>query len=275
MGNINAPEIEYFKSYSDEIKSKFQRIKSLTSHTGSSGDYHEEILRTVIRNFLTKRYSVKKGFIYKGQENISKQIDILIIDESLPAAYIFQEGDFAIVLPEAVVATIEVKTTLKKPDFIKAIDNIKSVNELYADPLRPMPYPFTLIFGYSGTTITDKLLDSWFKSKPDLKGREFLSPSAIFFFNDEYLLTRHTEQGAWSYFGKYYHNTKKTTQHGDVGWQLSIILAMIVSKCEAKESYKTHHFPENLAEQLIQGEGSVIAQTKYAFGEGVSKIIEA
>lgn len=35
MANINAPDIEFFKSYTDEIAGKFQRIKTLVSHTGS------------------------------------------------------------------------------------------------------------------------------------------------------------------------------------------------------------------------------------------------
>lgn len=32
MANINAPNIEYFESYSNEIVSKFQRIKQLVPY---------------------------------------------------------------------------------------------------------------------------------------------------------------------------------------------------------------------------------------------------
>src|SRR3989338_2723259 len=129
MANINAPQIEYFESFANEITSKFRRLQNLVDHPTASGDYHEEILRTVLRNFLSKRFSVKKGFIYAGPEKVSKQIDLLVVDENSPAAYIFQEGDFAIVMPEAVVAVMEIKTTLNAPDFDFSIQNIASAKQ--------------------------------------------------------------------------------------------------------------------------------------------------
>src|SRR3989338_6665288 len=124
MANINAPRIEYFESFANEILSKFRRLQSIVGHPTTSGDYHEEIIRTVLRNFLSKRFSVKKGFIYASQDKVSKQIDLIVIDENSPAAYIFQEGDFAIVIPQAVVAVMEVKTTLNAPNFDQALENI-------------------------------------------------------------------------------------------------------------------------------------------------------
>ncbi|QQR52000.1 hypothetical protein IPG36_05360 [bacterium] len=92
MANIKSAEISYYDSFAAEMMGKFQRLAKLVNHGGINGDYHEEILRTVLRNFLSKRYSVKTGFIYQDSEHVSKQVDILIIDENVPAAYIFQEG---------------------------------------------------------------------------------------------------------------------------------------------------------------------------------------
>lgn len=269
MANINAPDIEYFESYVDEIKGKFQRIKTLTSHRVSSGDYHEEILRTVIRNFLTKRYSVKKGFIYQGKDNVSNQIDIMIIDETMPAAYLFQEGDFAIVIPEAVVAILEVKTKLNAGNFDKAIDNIASAKRLSQFKASP----FAIVFAYGGTTPSDENLDTWFKRPIPTKYKEdfFLGPNAIIFFEEGCLLTRHKENGDWDPNEKYYHKTFRNPPANDSGWQLSIILAMIISACEAGEMRRTHSFPDNIAARLIQGEGSSISHNRFSFGEGVSK----
>ncbi|QQG40561.1 MAG: hypothetical protein HYV37_03260 [Candidatus Levyibacteriota bacterium] len=269
MANINAPDIEYFESFVDEIKGKFQRIKTLTSHRVTSGDYHEEILRTIIRNFLTKRYSVKKGFIYKGKGDVSNQIDIMIVDETMPAAYLFQEGDFAIVIPEAVIAILEVKTTLNAGDFDNAVENIASAKRLSKFKVNP----FSIIFGYSGTTPSDKNLNKWFKRPSPTKLKEdfVLGPNAIMFFKDGCLLTRHKDNGGWDSNGKYYHKAFRDPPVSDSGWQLSIILAMIISACETGEMRRTHFFPANIAGRLIQGEGSSISHNRFSFGEGISK----
>ncbi len=51
MGNINAPEIEYFESFANEIASKFQRVKHLVDHRVSSGNYHEVIFTHCFKEF--------------------------------------------------------------------------------------------------------------------------------------------------------------------------------------------------------------------------------
>lgn len=269
MGNINAPSITYFESFVAEIKGKFQRIKNLTDHTGTSGDYHEEIIRTTIRNFLTKRFSVKKGFIYKGPGEVSRQIDIMIIDETSPAAYLFQEGDFAIVLPDAVVAVIEVKTSLKATDFDKAVENIASVKSLYE-----YGTPRGIIFGYSGTEPKHSTMNSWFTRDVPSKysSNQKLHPDIIFFFEYGCLFTRHEDDGSWNSYGKYYHRTFREGDEDDTAWQLSIILATILSACEESEMRMSHEFPKNIGSDLIQGRGSSISTERFALGEGMTHL---
>jgi hypothetical protein len=91
----------YYDSFAKEIISKFQRVRSLVSHNPTNGEYHEEILKVVLKNFLSKRFSVKTGFVYKNEFEVSNQVDIMIVDEYRVSAYIYQEGDFAIVRPSA------------------------------------------------------------------------------------------------------------------------------------------------------------------------------
>ena len=277
MGNINAPSVDYFESFASEIESKFQRIKNLVTHRASSGDYHEEIIRTILRTFLTKRYSVKKGFIYAGEGNVSNQLDILIIDENSPAAYLFQEEDFAIVIPSSVVAFMEVKTTLNAPDFDTAIQNIESAKKL-------LEFPHTIpgiVFGYDGTKPSDDILDNWFKRPIPAtfkdKEKNLLAPNAFMFFTDGQLLVRYTKEGKWELGGEYYHrilrddSVKRDKSVSDTGWQISLILAMIISACEFREMKKTHFFQDGVAGKLIQSEGSGISHSRFAFGEGLSK----
>ena len=114
---------QYFDSFAEELLAKFRRVGHLVSHNPTSGDYHEEILRVVLRNFVSKRYSVKTGFVYENDTEVSNQVDVLVVDKYHASAYIYQEGDFAIVRPHATVAAIEIKTVLSATEFDKALKN--------------------------------------------------------------------------------------------------------------------------------------------------------
>jgi hypothetical protein len=270
MGNINAPQIEYFESFAKELIGKFRRLQNLVDHPTTSGDYHEEILRVVLRNFLSKRFSVKSGFVYAGPQSVSKQVDLLIVDENSPAAYIFQEGDFAIVMPKAVVAAVEVKTSLKAGDFDQSIDNIASVKRL-------MEFPADLagiVFGFDGTNPTDHNLDKWFKRPvpSQYADNEVVVPDAIMFFNSNSLLLRCNENQRIGPDGKYYHRLIAASEdHGETSaLQLSIVLAMIINACEHKQFRDTHQFVDRNGFNLFQAEKGRLLLDRFAFGEGQS-----
>jgi hypothetical protein len=270
MGNINAPEIEYFQSFADEIASKFQRVKRLVDHRVSSGNYHEVILRTVLRNFLSKRYSVKTGFIYKDNDHVSNQMDILIIDENTPAAYIFQEDDFVIVMPNAVVAAIEVKTTLNAGDFDTALENIASAKRLFDLPAQLR----TIIFSYQGTPASEANLDAWFKRRAAtaIKDEPVLGPHAISFFEQRTLMMRFNPVNNAINDG---HNYHKICQYEDDpnknenGWHLSLLLALILGACEDRQVRLTGRFlGESHAGKLIQSQNSFVDEQGYGLGIG-------
>jgi hypothetical protein len=270
MGNINAPEIEYFESFANEIASKFQRVKHLVDHRVSSGNYHEVILRTVLRNFLSKRYSVKTGFIYKDNDHVSNQMDILVIDENTPAAYIFQEDDFVIVMPNAVVAAIEVKTTLNAADFDTAIENIASAKRLYDLPAQLR----TIIFSYQGTQASAANLDAWFKrdAAVTIKDEPVLGPHAISFFEQRTLMMRFNPTTNAINDG---HNYRKIFQYdnepdkNENGWHLSLLLALVLGACESREVTLTGRFlGESHASKLIQAQSSFVDEQGYSLGVG-------
>lgn len=268
MANINAPEIEYFTSFVDELNGKFRRLQSITgSHPTANGDYHEEILKAVLRNFLSKRFSVKKGFIYAGPDRVSKQIDLMVIDENSPAAYIFQERDFAVVMPHAVVAVMEIKTILNAPDFDQALENITSAKSL-------MEFPVNLagvVFGFDGTDPTDETLDAWFKRDipSGFEHNEVTAPNAIMFFKAKTLLVR-CKEGIIVPNGKYYHRVG-TDDEGllrGADFQLSIILAMILDACEHNEFRRTRYLADRHGFGLVQMERGGLSMDKFGFGEG-------
>jgi hypothetical protein len=115
---------DYLKSYAEEINSKFRRLNHLISHAISIGTYHEIVLKNLLEKFISKRFGVKTGFILNpSTKAVSKQIDILIVDENDPAPYFFVEGDFVVVKPDSVVAAVEVKSVLDKNHFLSAMEN--------------------------------------------------------------------------------------------------------------------------------------------------------
>ncbi|HET7673860.1 MAG TPA: DUF6602 domain-containing protein [Candidatus Saccharimonadales bacterium] len=245
MANINAPNVDYFLSYANEIKGKFDRVKGLVNNRVASGNYHEEVLRAVLQNFLTQRFSVKTGFIFKDPDNISNQIDIMIIDENEPAAYLFQEGEFAIVLPAAVVDIIEVKTTLNAQDFDNAVENTISAKKLYE-----LPAQLTgLIFGYRGTAPSDSNLNNWFKREKvqQYQNNKELWPQALLLFEHGCLLAHNR-----GVYRKLYRYDNLANPTDDLGWQLSILLAYILNACESKQRRSTGRFTGNTAGRLIQ-----------------------
>src|SRR4051812_23955752 len=125
---------QYYDSFAEELLAKFRRVGHLVPHKPTTGTYHEEILRVVLRNFLSKRYSVKTGFVYKSEGEVSNQVDVLVVDEYHASAYIYQEGDFAIVRPHATIAAIEVKSLLRADSFDGGLQNIASVKRLADAP---------------------------------------------------------------------------------------------------------------------------------------------
>lgn len=281
----NSPRIEYFESFAEEIASKFGRLKHLIEqHNPTQGDYHEEILRTVLRNFLSKRFSVKKGFIYAGPgaDQISKQIDLIIVDENTPTAYIFQEGDFAIVTPEAVVAVMEVKTTLNKSkDFVESLKNISRAKSLTRFANK---YPANLtgvIFAYRGTA-GDRKIDNWFKNIElrGFQGNEAMAPEAIMFFSarrsDNGLLVRGNQEMRIEHGGKYYYpliggKTEIKSGMDSQAARLSFILYMVQMACEHKEFLASKTFKNNTL-GYADLERTALLKKRFAFVEGMSEV---
>jgi hypothetical protein len=265
----------YYDSFADELTAKFRRVGHLVSNKSATGDYHEEILRVVLRNFLSKRFSIKTGFVYKDEAEVSNQIDILVIDEYEAAAYIYQEGDFAIVRPRSVVAVLEVKTKLDGGQFDNALSNIASVKRLTENPEAICG----MIFGYDSTIPSQRNLDAWFKRTEalTLKATPRLGPSLLSFFRRGRLLLRlDFDHGSVIDGSSNYHIVahisevaSQINEPAGEGWQLRFILALIYSACSRRELARTMQFQDhNEVQQLLAFSGGVPSGDHYELGIG-------
>lgn len=118
---------KFYESINGELIAIKDRIRSLIgdANWGEDGRYREAILKNVISRFLPKKYSIGTGFVINKNKEITKQIDIIIYDNSSPV--LFSEGDFVIVLASTVKAIIEVKSSIRSTTDL--IDIIKKCED--------------------------------------------------------------------------------------------------------------------------------------------------
>jgi hypothetical protein len=222
-------------SYAMEFTAKYKRISSIIKHSQSIGNYHENIVRSFLSSFLSNRYSVKTGFIYDGiNERVSRQIDIIVIDESIPSAYYFKENDFAIVDKKAVVCGIEVKSTFTKENYLDYLN--KNIDYYSFCP----NYSFYGFFFESRTKEMPQLLEKWYNSFsiPD-KIENY--GSAIFILNKGFI--KFAPPNFASMWGHYFTINQYETDDIE-SIVVSTFLAGIQKDCEIRLGIKNNPFAQ-------------------------------
>jgi hypothetical protein len=115
------------------------------SHWLTDGEYKEAALRAIIRKHIPSNVLVGRGFIVT-EEQSSTQIDILIVDGNAPT--LFRDDDLMIVTPGAVLAAVEVKTSLAPWQQIEdAVGKLARLEHI-AHPFRNRRKMWTGLFVY-------------------------------------------------------------------------------------------------------------------------------
>jgi hypothetical protein len=104
--------------------------QNLIPHSGELGTGREEIIREFLRKYLPKKFGVSTGFVFDAKGNISKQVDIIIYDNTNNP--VFEVAGGKQFFPcESVVCVGEIKSSLtSKQEIHKAFENIRSVRVL-------------------------------------------------------------------------------------------------------------------------------------------------
>jgi len=111
--------LAFQRSITQELITIKNRVRNIIADAnwGEEGRYKEAILKKSISSFLPGNLSIGTGFIARNDDHlagqngmISSQLDLIIYDNSIPV--IFKEGDFVILLDEAVRGVIEVKSRI-------------------------------------------------------------------------------------------------------------------------------------------------------------------
>lgn len=114
------------------------------------------MLRTFLQEHLPRGVSVEEGFIIDAKGGLSKQCDIIIYDSHHYAPF-YRTGQVVVLPAEAVIAVIEVKTSIVKSRFHDVIKYFASFKRIEGD-FR------TYLFLYDAPEI--HLMDGWFQSYP-------------------------------------------------------------------------------------------------------------
>lgn len=266
--------LEYFSGIAQELIGKINRVGCLVKKSNlKSGEYHEEIIRHFLRGFMTKRYSLKTGYIYFDEETTSRQVDVLLIDEHVPFTYMFQEGDFVIVRPEPVVAAIEIKTRLGLGDFRKAFENIVTAKKIKHLALGHYGHIFGAVFGFfSNKVINTASLDTWFKDSivsKHARDEGILWPDEIFFFDNKLTLSLH-ESSSPETRGNYFYRAIYPSNGSDYNaLQLALLVGILFAVCDSEDQNQKGRFPTFNLDAFLKSEDVITGPERFSPGQGL------
>jgi hypothetical protein len=127
------------------------------SHSGEKGAFRELLLRNVIASVLPPHFGLGTGLIVDSDGKQSRQTDIIIYDKRVLPPVAFQEGRGLFPF-DAIHRTIEVKSTLKRPDLLNAETAARLMSPKNPSGLRiadqgilengDANYPFAALFAF-------------------------------------------------------------------------------------------------------------------------------
>jgi hypothetical protein len=218
-------DLQYYEGLARELLGRWNRLRSFTQHSPSVGFHHEEILRATLRELLSPRFQLRNGFSFGSRGNVSRQGDILIVDEHDPAPYLFREGDLVVAQPRAIACVIEVKTRLTKREFLHGIRNLATFQTV-ADAAAPKRHPSTYVFAYDSKPFLPVTLDGWYRSATTEDSVRFY-PRAVFSLRRGLLYVR-----PHPLTGQYGHHLLGSGSADTSAQSLSVLLASIRKSVE-------------------------------------------
>ena len=172
--------IDYHKTTTKELLALTNKVRNLITHWGEDGRYKEAVLKNVIKRFLPEKFTIGTGFVikqtsFRGEHLSSKQIDLLIYDDSSPV--LFKEGDFVILTPDSVRGIIEVKANLQNqgitPIIRQANENGQFIFSGKDDKKQKFFNGVFSFEGYGNNYNQDVLIDSYLQSNAGFNDQQF------------------------------------------------------------------------------------------------------
>lgn len=197
----------FFESQSQELAAKAKRVRNLIGdrHWYTDGAFKEALLLEAIRQRLPAGVEAKRGFVLSRElTECSTEQDCVIADR-MAGVPVFEAVDFHLVQPQRVVALLSAKTTLKKGEFLDAMEGIASALRIVAaDPLAANPFLAAFFFD-EDSHVKDETLVEWIKElvpavgwpicrKDPVDGDQVLGPLWLFTLHDRCMRLDHVDE---------------------------------------------------------------------------------
>lgn len=177
------------ENYASELEAQFRTLNNFVSHGGEIGRAHEYYLRGVLSRFLPDSIRVGSGFIASPNWT-SRQQDILIYKRDLTT--LFQVGDCVVVDYNALVGTIEVKTTLASSK--KCIESLHSIKEMQG-PYRNLG--LRALYAWDGINLEIALKAIW-QFVEEAPAHHHCRLPHVIYVRGKYLLVANNKEISWS-----------------------------------------------------------------------------
>ena len=236
--------VAYRKSISNELIDIKDRVRNFIGgdHPPEEGRYKEIILSECLQNHLPANVRVGTGFIFNRYNQKSHQIDIIVYRNNYPL--LFQTGNFIIAPEEAVLAIIEVKTTLDWNNLVKTIEHATENGSVVMHPI--FNGIFSYDYGFGEDIRRSRCLESSLKNSHGGVNYLCLGPNYFTMYwnaykdgreRDQYRIYR-IEKLAFGYF---IGNLIEDVYNNTVSKQLPKTLANVLYPIEGtKEAYCEH-----------------------------------
>lgn len=148
----------YFRSLAEEIIAQSRRVRNLigNKHWVSDGHHKESLVRAVIERHAPSTVLVSRGFVASPTvpDLCSREQDILLVDTRHQGP-LFNQAGLVIALPSTVIATISVKSTLRKTELTDSIDCINTVRTVCARSSANPPSIWCGAFFFQADTVVE------------------------------------------------------------------------------------------------------------------------
>lgn len=136
MNDWSLPEI--LNRLHTGIEQRLETVRETLAHPVTKGNASENIWRTLLEEYLPKRYQVATAQVVDSLGSFSEQIDIVIFDRQY-TPFIFTPEGQTIIPAESVYAVFESKQTISAKEISYAQKKVASVRKLHRTSL-PIPH---------------------------------------------------------------------------------------------------------------------------------------
>jgi hypothetical protein len=146
---IRASPAGYLKSIADELTVQANRVRDLIGsvHWLSDGHHKEYLVTALLQRHLPSGLAIGRGFVIDPTDHgrCSREQDVLVVDSTRDSP-LFCQGGLLVAFPQAVVASLSVKTRMDTRELRDTVDCLRSVREVCFAAGYPGPWTAGVFF---------------------------------------------------------------------------------------------------------------------------------